>query len=325
MADPHHLELVQQGTAAVNIWRGEHTDTPLDLSEASLSKVNLAKADLSNADLSGANLILADLSEADLRNADLTKTDLVKAKLCKANLSGALLKETNLVLADLSEADLRMARLTGTNLRQANLSGCSIYGIAVWDVLLDGAEQSNLTIIPPDNSIFTTDDIQYAQFIYSLLQNRNTKTFIDVTTSRMVLILGRFTPEHKRILDAVKKELYKYRYVPILFDFEKPANQNLTGTVITLAHLSRFIIADITEPISVTYELATIVPRLMTVPVQPLLAEAKKTSVMLSDLSSYNWFLKEYIYKDLDDLQLYFKEYVIDPAEQKAKDLASRW
>jgi hypothetical protein len=48
--------------------------------------------------------------------------------------------------------------------------------------------------------------------------------------------------------------------VPILFDFEKPANQNVTGTVLTLARLARFIIADLTDPSSIPYELGRIIP-----------------------------------------------------------------
>jgi len=54
--------------------------------------------------------------------------------------------------------------------------------------------------------------------------------------------------------------LRKRDYVPILFDFKKPARQDLTATVSTLAHLARFIIADLTNPSSIPYELATVVP-----------------------------------------------------------------
>jgi hypothetical protein len=62
------------------------------------------------------------------------------------------------------------------------------------------------------------------------------------------------------VLDALREELRKRDYLPILFDFDKPVSQDLTATVSTLAHLARFIIADITDPSSIPHELATVVP-----------------------------------------------------------------
>jgi hypothetical protein len=40
-------------------------------------------------------------------------------------------------------------------------------------------------------------------------------------TSKAVLILGRFTDERKAVLDALRDELRKRNYLPILFDFDK--------------------------------------------------------------------------------------------------------
>jgi hypothetical protein len=79
-----------------------------------------------------------------------------------------------------------------------------------------------------------------------------------------------------RLLDLLPsfcKNLSKRRHrgcLPVLFDFDKPTSRDLTETVRTLAHLARFIIADITEPRSIPQELQAIVPDLA-VPVQPLL------------------------------------------------------
>jgi hypothetical protein len=41
---------------------------------------------------------------------------------------------------------------------------------------------------------------------------------IDTITSKAVLILGRFTPERKAVLDAIGDELRKRDHVPVLFD-----------------------------------------------------------------------------------------------------------
>ena len=62
-----------------------------------------------------------------------------------------------------------------------------------------------------------------------------------------MLILGRFTEERKAVLDAIRDELRRRDYIPILFDFDKPANRDLTETISLLARMARFIVADITE------------------------------------------------------------------------------
>jgi hypothetical protein len=65
-------------------------------------------------------------------------------------------------------------------------------------------------------------------------------------TSKVVLVLGRFTPDRKVVLDAIRDELRKRDYAPVLFDFEKPSSRDITETVRTLVHMARFVIADIT-------------------------------------------------------------------------------
>ena len=79
--------------------------------------------------------------------------------------------------------------------------------------------------------------------------------------------------------------------MPILFDFEKPANQNVTGTVLTLARLARFIIADLTDPSSIPYELGRIIPNTK-VSVQPILLSSRREFAMFPDLQDdYHWVL----------------------------------
>ena len=47
---------------------------------------------------------------------------------------------------------------------------------------------------------------------------------------KAVLILGRFTPDRKAILDGLREALRSHDYVPILFDFEKPARTSVPGS-----------------------------------------------------------------------------------------------
>src|SRR5258707_464021 len=212
------------------------------LSGANLSGVDLSGKDLSRAKLSGAKLSGANLSGVDLSGKDLSGTDLSGANLSETNLSRITLDGANL-----SKANLTRAIVVEANLNNAVLSSCSIYGIAAWDVQLEGAKQEDLVITLPNQPMITVDNLKIAQFIYLLLNNKEIRDVIDTITSKVVLILGRFTSERKRVLDALREELRNHDYLPILFDFEKPTNRDITETVSTLAHIARFVIADITE------------------------------------------------------------------------------
>jgi hypothetical protein len=140
----------------------------------------------------------------------------------------------------------------------------------------------------------------------------------------VVLILGRFTPERKAVLDALREELRKRNYSPVLFDFEKPASRDLTETVSTLAHLARFIIVDLTDPSSAPHEVATVIPHTV-VPVQPLILDGEREYSMFRDLRQrYHWVLPTHSYTDQAHLLATLKEQIIEPAEQKAQELEKR-
>jgi hypothetical protein len=168
------------------------------------------------------------------------------------------------------------------------------------------------------------DNLEMAQFVYLLLSNTKIREVIDTITSKVVLILGRFTPGRKALLDALRDELRKHNYSPILFDFEKPASRDLTGTISTLAYLSRFIIVDLTDPSSAPHEVATVIPQTI-VPVQPLILDGERAYSMFRDLRQrYHWVLPTYAYTDQAHLLATLQEQVIAPAEQKAQELAKR-
>ena len=172
--------------------------------------------------------------------------------------------------------------------------------------------------------MITVDNLEVAQFIYLLLHNEKIRDVIDTITSKAVLILGRFTPERKAILDAVREELRNRKYVPILFDFDKPTSKDVTGTVETLARMARFIIADLTDPSSIPHELATIVPFLRTTPVLPLRLAGSGGYSMFEDLQrSYTWVLKTHEYQDSQSL-ISALPAIIAPADRMADELRSR-
>jgi Pentapeptide repeats (8 copies) len=161
------------------------------------------RPDLSRADLADVNLAGANLGGAYLRLANLRKTNLSGAVLVGVDLRRAYFRRANLSGADLGGAILERTTLIETDLRNANLSNCRIHGISAWDLKLEGARQDNLVITPRrDQRKITVDNLEIAQFIYLLLNNERVRHVIDTITSKVVLILGRFTPERKVVLDA---------------------------------------------------------------------------------------------------------------------------
>jgi hypothetical protein len=180
-----------------------------------------------------------------------------------------------------------------------------------------------LVITSREEPQITVDNIEVAQFIYLLLHNEKIRDVIDTVTSKAVLILGRFTDERKAVLDALREELRKRDYLPILFDFAVPARRNITETVTLLARTARFIIADLTDPSSIPQELQAIIPSVR-VPAQPVLLEGSLLYSMFKDFEDYPWVLPVHQYKEPEHLLAALAEKVIAPAEGKAQALAER-
>jgi hypothetical protein len=319
---------LRAGVEAWNAWRTEHPEArPPDYIQADLRNVKLAGANLAGVNLSGAQLVRADLSGADLTRArligaNLADADLHGANLTRASLLGAYLGGVDLRRANLRGAGLQRAVLVQTNLEGADLTGCSIYGLAAWDLKLDDVTQKDLKISPVGKGVrgptIHVDDIEVAQFVYLLVHNQKLRRVIDTVTSKVVLILGRFSKEHIAVLDAMRDELRHLDLVPVLFDFDQPTSKDVTGTVETLARMARFIVADLTDPSSIPHELATVVPFLRTTPVVPLRRAGSGGYSMFKDLRAYPWVLPTYEYEDPRALIASLAA-VIEPAEAMAE------
>jgi uncharacterized protein YjbI with pentapeptide repeats len=336
MPNVDHLAALNRGPAAWNAWRKSSPNIKPDLSGAYLHGrrlqsvdfrvSNLNGATLKDCDLSGANFTEATLVEAVIRDCVLAGAILYRAILHRSDCRGAFLRWADLSRADFTAANLagavlRRTHLSRTVFKSANLSGCSVYGCAVWNVDLDGAVQNDLIITEQDEPEITVDDLEVAQFIYLIVNNKRIRNVIDSVTSKAVLILGRFTAARKQSLDALRSELRRRGYLPILFDFQTPRSRNLTETVSILAHLARFVVADITDAKSIPQELMRIVPILTRLPIQPILMAGKREYGMFDDFRAYPWVLPLYSYKTTAELTKSVGEKVIGPAEAKAQEL----
>lgn len=327
MANQNQLEIIKLGAKVWNGWRGkDYLGLEIDLSQADLRGANLAGADLRGADLRYTILGVANLRNSNLRYVDCRHADLRGADLCGADLRHANLRHANFARADLAEADLagadlKHATLIEANIEQTILSGCQVYGLSVWNLRGTPKDQSNLVITKINEPIITIDDIQVAQFIYLLLNNKNVRNVIDTLTSKAVLILGRFTLERKIVLDAMANELRKNNLLPIIFDFDRPTDRDFTETIKTLAGLSLFIIVDITNPKSSPLELQATIPDYQ-IPLVTIIQQNEKPFSMFSDLQSkYDWVLPVIEYDTVDSLIVGFEGAILNRAWSKHQEL----
>jgi hypothetical protein len=194
---------------------------------------------------------------------------------------------------------------------------------SAWGLKLKGAKQHDLIITNLGENVpaITVDNLEVAQFLYLMLNNQKVRDVIDTITSKVVLILGRFTQERKPVLEALREELRQRKYVPILFDFEKPRSRNTDETITLLARMARFVVADISDAKSVLQELRAIVPDLPSVPVQPIILAMQEEPGMFDFYRNFRSFLNVHRYASPEQLIADLGEKVIRPAELKVLDL----
>ena len=350
-----------EGVSAWNEWKRQNPGirpelrnsdlTGADLTGVDLSEANLSGACLDNVNLTSANLWRLYVSGASFQSADLSRAHMAWSYLAYVNfdqaiLRSTMLKEANLTGSNFREAnlegsDLSATYLLGTNLTNANMSnvilehasliesdvsgttltGSFVYGVSAWRIRGTPKDQTNLVITPRGENDVVTDDLRVAQFLYLLLGNEQIRDVIDIVTSKVVLILGRFTPERKPILNALRSELRNQNWVPVVFDFERPLNRNLTETISTLAHMARFVIADITEAKSIPQELQRIVPDLPSLPVQPIILSSTYEHGMFSDFRDFPWVLAPYRYDSMEELMASLHQRWSVPQPAKAAEI----
>src|SRR5262249_14156989 len=148
----------------------------------------------------------------DLQRATLSGADLSDSEIVGANLSGAILRRVDLQNANLANSqmqgcDLQRAMLVRTNFEGANLTGCAVYGIAAWNLKLDGAIQRDLLLTLAGEPPVTVDNLEVAQFIHLLVFNSKVRSLINAITGMVVLILGRFSADRRPVVDAIREAL----------------------------------------------------------------------------------------------------------------------
>lgn len=310
---------------------------------ACLSQKSLQRAQLVNADFSHADLAGADLRGADLRGVNFHRTNLQHANLSGANLSASTFQHADLTGANLSaailrQADFRQAHLTQVNLCNADIREALFNGEDLWGVteqvvltpellahniiLNEATIQAGVIINQPGEPRVSVDQLEIAQFIYLLSRQQKFRALLRTVTTKVVLILGRFTGDRKEVLEAMRTSLRTHGYVPVVFEFEQLGSQDFTEMIATLTRIARFVLADFTDA-AVAFEDFPAIVRNVPVPVQPLLAaNIREEPGTLSKLrSDHAAILDTYRYVNSGHVLESFEKRVIFAAEAKAREL----
>lgn len=318
-----HLEKLQEGVNSWNLWREQnpiirpslrnvnfekslpnkkeiynlpHFDHT-DFSNCDLHGVSLRNGFYFNCVFDGSSINWADFVDGYFDNCSFRHVNMRVSKIGSARFINCIFEDSDLSYFSAEETGFKgscfiRARLEHMSLVKCNFSGtiidsCSVYGTSAWDLNVEDSEHKNLIITNDKSGVITVDDLELAQFIYLLINNQKIRGVIDTITSKVVLLLGNFCEEGKAVLDYMREILRRNDYVPVMFDFEKPSSRNLTETIVTLASMSRFIVADLSSPRSLPHELSALVPHLQSVPVYPVICNDQKPYGMFSDFSVY--------------------------------------
>ncbi len=338
MADPEHVRLLKAGREPWNRWREEnrHTrpelsdlnfekdvwdgvglyDLPsfegFDFSEANLRRISARNSTFLDCRFDGAGLHFSDVCFSRFDGCSFLEAGIRVTKLGSASFVNCDFEGADLAYCTAEETDFSGSRFVDTNLDhtrlvKATLVGChvenvSFYGSSAWDLDLTDCIQRAIYI--DEELSLSVESLEVAQFIHLLVRSEKLRSVIDTITSKVVLILGRFTPPRMAVLQQLRTGLSQLGYVPVIFDFERPSSRDVTESVSTLAHLSRFVVADLTEARSVPQELSAIVPSLPSVPLCPVIAAGEEAYGMFEHWERYPWVqdLRVYSADEVDEL-----------------------
>lgn len=281
-------------------------------------RTSFYKASLNNTDFSNSELISIDLLDATCKNSNFKNSEIVYGLLNGGDFSNSDFSSSKLIGSNVIDCNLQGAKfincfLNGSNLSKSNLDdsiikNTTIYGVSAWDISSKNSVQENLIITNHnDDKILTVDDLGVANFIYLIINNENVSNIIDVVSNKVVLILGRFTNERLETLNYIKEILKSKNYVPILFDFEKPHNKDLTETIGLMGRMSKFVIADLTDAKSIPQELSELVPNNPSITIYPIILENETEYSMFEHWTKFPWVKEIYRYKENSDLDDYFE------------------
>lgn len=288
------------------------------------SECNFKAAYFHNCDMRGVVFQNCQFESTSLLNADLSQADFENCSFTGANLSKTLLFESNFKQCTLVNCNLMWSRIIETSFINSTITKCRVFGASIWNVTLENTTQEELVITKRQELEISVGSLEIAQFLYLMVNNRNIKNIIETLTSKIVLILGRFTDQRKSVLQGVKVRLVELGYVPVIFDFKKPENTDHMEPVLLIAQLARFVLADFSDPKVILEEVPRIADNTSTV-IMPIIEQGHPEPSTLHNLRVNRLsVLNTFHYKDKDDLLRSLDKGILPQVEAKIVELRNR-
>jgi uncharacterized protein YjbI with pentapeptide repeats len=289
-----------QGIELTNL---PHRFSRADFSGSDLRRANCVNVNFDTAAFDGAKLEGACFENCGFLGSSFTEASAIGARFINCRFQGAHFES-----ADLENAQFLGCNLYGANLQRANLQSsvfqsCRIFGISLWGTKGEPAITASLNTDSGTSGepVFEVDGLHIAVFLDSLWRGNGIREFVDGMSSTLVLILGRFTPDYnKQVLNSIRSDLRSRGYTAIMYDTSDASSRNDSGIIQILSRLSRFVIADITDPKSTPHELAQYVP-FAPIPTQCVIRDQTPFSLEI-DNGLYQWVLPTRRYPDTEGM-----------------------
>ncbi len=328
-------EIILQGASAWNVWQTENKmpvsfakpfwyesrdrqgrmikgANSVDFSGIQMNNVSVFNAfaeglNVQNATITGCHFEEGDFSRANFSNTVFINTKFNKTILTDASFTGVTFINCNLNRVNLANADFSLKEIRET----------VVYGISAWDLKTNPEMKQSKLVIEKSYELYSdiiasgripmmVDDIEMAQFVYYLSSHKKMRNMINILNSKGVLLLGQFRDGGLERLYKLMDWLRERNYTPMLFDFDRPENLDYTETVITMAGLSKFILADLSGG-SVPQELHATLTNFE----KPVIAYSNQPAYsMFKDLKRKNRFSFDFVFTDEQDLYTKMDTYI---------------
>lgn len=286
------------------------------------SRLKIQSSEFDNVEFNECNFFETQFNNSIFKKCVFNNCSFKKTYFIDANLSSSTFNNCMFIGSNLSKTNqyqttyhnctllytyLMFAHLVETYFYKSTIDSCKIYGVSTWGIKVEDSISKNLIITKHSDadSEISVDNIEIAQHIYMLIDNKKIRNLITTLTSKVILILGRFTDARLDILEAIKDNIRNQGYIPMLFTFTPSTNRDLIETIFLMASISRMVFADITDPSSVSHEISEIVKNFPSLTVQPLLfdpvsddeeQEEVKEYATIEHFKNYTWFKNTFKY-----------------------------